>query len=215
MKEKVIWISIYEDNQDFLESLSALISVNAGMALAGTYNNCDQVEDNLRQLLPDVVLMDIDMPGTNGMEGLKRIKNSFPSVEVMMLTVFDDNEHIFECICHGASGYLLKKTPPAKIIGAIRDVMEGEVPMSAGIARKVLQFFPVLQRHQPHSGHTLSDREKEVLSHLVKGLSYKMIAAELNISIDTVRAHIKKIYEKLQVHTMTEAVVKAIHNRII
>jgi DNA-binding NarL/FixJ family response regulator len=158
--------------------------------------------------------MDIDMPVTNGVEGLKRIKLNFPSVEILMLTVFDDNEHIFECICNGASGYLLKKSSPAKIIDSLRDVCTGGAPMTASIARKVLQMFPKTSAASG-DGDSLSPREKDVLFHLVKGLSYKMIANELSIAHDTVRVHIKHIYEKLHVHTMTEAVAKAINERIV
>lgn len=158
--------------------------------------------------------MDIGMPGMSGIEGVRLLKSVFPQVDVIMQTVYEDDERIFQSIIAGASGYLLKKTPPAKILEAIKDIREGGAPMSASIARKVLTMF---QSPSPlkSSEYDLSEREKEVLGGLVKGLSYKMIADQCFISIDTVRSHIKNIYEKLHVHSKGEAVAKAMRNRLV
>jgi DNA-binding NarL/FixJ family response regulator len=158
--------------------------------------------------------MDIDMPAVNGVEAVKRIRNIYPKVPVIMLTVFDDNENIFNAICAGASGYILKRYASVEIPGAIRNVLSGGAPMTGTVARKVLQMIPIAKNSEGvKSDH--SEREKEILQHLVQGFSYKMIAANLTISLDTVRFHIKKIYDKLHVHSATEAVGKAIRDKII
>ena len=166
---------------------------------------------------PDVVLMDIDMPGMNGIDGVKNIRSVRPETHIIMLTVFDDNQRVFDAICAGATGYLLKRTPDEKIIDAIRDVQTGGAPMTSRIAKQVLQLFSVQQNSQQQStiDYQLTKRETETLSWLVKGYSYKMIAENMEVSIDTVRAHIKKIYEKLHVHSMNEAVAKAIRQKIV
>ncbi|MBL4586861.1 MAG: response regulator transcription factor, partial [Flavobacteriales bacterium] len=150
----------------------------------------------------------------NGIQGLKIIKQYRPETHVIMLTVFDQNEHVFDAMCAGANGYLLKKSPPAEIINAIDEVMTGGAPMTPAIAKKVLSFF-AQQNNVPKQENALTPKETEVLKLLVDGFSYKMIAAELEISIDTVRSHIKNIYRKLQVNSMTEAVAKAIRQRLV
>jgi DNA-binding NarL/FixJ family response regulator len=160
------------------------------------------------------VLMDIDMPVVNGLQGLAIVRKHFPEVHVLMLTVFDDNEHIFEAICAGAVGYLLKRTQPARLIEAIQDAHRGGAPMTSSIARKVLTMF-AKSNQKSDNQRNLTDREQEILALLVAGNSYKMIAAALRISIDTVRSHIKNIYEKLHVHSQTEAVAKAIREKLI
>lgn len=209
-----IRIALYEDNPDLRDSLSVLLKGTEGIELVGAFGNCEHVEAQMLQLKPEVVLMDIDMPVVNGLQGLRVVKERFPDVQVLMLTVFDDNEHIFEAICNGAVGYLLKRTPPARLIEAVQDAYQGGAPMTSSIARKVLQMFSTT--HQKSSKpHNLSERESEILGLLVAGNSYKMIAAALGISLDTVRSHIKKIYEKLHVHSQTEAVAKAIREKLI
>lgn len=209
-----IKIVLYEDNTDLREGLGVLLRGTNGFELIGAFPNCEFVEQEIGNLMPDIVLMDIDMPIANGIYGLKIIKDKYPQVNVLMLTVFEDNEHIFEAICSGAVGYMLKRTPPAKLLEAIQDAITGGAPMTSSIARKVLQMLPPQKRVSENS-HNLTEREREILNLLVKGNSYKMIADQCSISMDTVRSHMKKIYEKLHVHSQTEAVAKAIHNQIV
>lgn len=214
-----IKIVVYEDNPDLREGLSVLLKGSMGFELIGAFVNCEKVAEQMQELKPDVVLMDIDMPIANGIKGLKTIKQISPAINVLMFTVFEDNEYIFEAICSGAVGYLLKRTPPARLLEAIYDAHHGGAPMTSSIARKVLQMLPSQQNSMvklPYdNSHNLTERETEILSLLVKGNSYKMIADKCGISMDTVRSHIKKIYEKLHVHSQTEAVAKAIHERIV
>lgn len=205
-------ILLYEDNPDLRASLSQLLGTDAGLELTAALGNCTRAEEDMARFRPDVVLMDIDMPGCTGIEGLRRIKGVAPQIQVVMLTVFEENDRVFDAVCAGADGYLLKKTPPAKILEAVAEVRAGGAPMTPAIARQVLRLFPrPAPRQQPDEANgTLSAREQEILRLLVEGYSYKMIAADRGISIDTVRSHIKKIYEKLHVRSMTEAVSKAL-----
>lgn len=209
-----IRVVIYEDNIFLRNSTALLIRSSDQMQLMGAFENCDHVEEEMMELQPDVVLMDIEMSGTNGLEGLQIIHQHFPNIQVMMLTVFDDNDRVFEAICSGASGYLLKKTPPEKILEAIEDLYHGGAPMTSAIAKKVLQLFPKAPAKSDEL-NKLTSREQEVLQLLVNGNSYKMIASEMNITIETVRTYIKHIYEKLQVHSATEAIAKAFPGRKI
>jgi DNA-binding NarL/FixJ family response regulator len=209
-------VLVYEDNAALRTSLCQLLATSPGLELAGAFGNCLQTQVNIAGLYPDVVLMDIDMPGMSGIEGLKNIKALTPHVHVLMLTIMENNERVFEALCAGADGYLLKTTSPRKLVEAISDVCNGGAPMTPTIARQVLRRFnsgPAAGSSDP--AVALSTREKEVLGLLVEGYSYKMIAADLNISIDTVRFHIKKIYEKLHVRSMTEAVSKALRQGLV
>ena len=210
----MIRIVLYEDNPQLREGLSLLLNGSDGFEVIGAFKNCNNVREETSTLHPDVILMDIDMPGTNGIEGLKLIRQQNNAVKVLMLTVFDDNKNVFEAIKNGANGYLLKKTPPAKLLEYIQEAHTGGAPMSSSIATQVLKMFSQLHNQSGEEYH-LSDREKQVLQLLVNGYSYKMIAAEIFISIDTVRSHIKKIYEKLHVNSKSEAVAKAFKARIV
>jgi DNA-binding NarL/FixJ family response regulator len=208
-----ISVLLYEDNAKLRMGLSFLLDSTANIAFLGSFENCEDIENQTLTLKPDVVLMDIDMPIADGYFGLKTIRKHSENIQVVMLTVFDSDEHIFEALKLGANGYLLKTTPPAQIVEGILSVHEGGVPMSAAIARKVLTFMS--QKNTQSIDYQLTKREKEVLENLVKGLSYKMIAHQIGTGIDTVRAHIKHIYEKLHVHSQTEAVAKAINEKIV
>ncbi len=202
-----IKVIIVEDDQQVREGLRQLISGSDGYNCVAA---CTSAEEALVQVAlhqPAVVLMDINLPGMNGIECVVCIKNAWPGIQVMMLTVFDNTDEIFKSLTAGATGYLLKKTPPSKLLEAITELVNGGSPMSGEIARKGVQTFASPVRHSlPDSN--LTTREEEILSYLSKGFLYKEIAAELFISIETVRTHIRKIYQKLQVRTRTEALLK-------
>jgi DNA-binding NarL/FixJ family response regulator len=205
-------IVLFEDNDLLRESLQSMIAANAKLSCEGAYANVLQVETHVKQHHPDLIFMDIDMPGSTGIEAVKKIRAFNQSVPILMLTVFDDNQHVFDAICAGASGYLLKKHISTKLYTAIDELQEGGAPMSPSIARMVIAAM----HQKPKSNHyNLTPRENEILTSLSKGNSYKLIASEFDISMDTVRTHIKKIYEKLQVHSQTEAVSKAINERLV
>ena len=191
-----------------------LINGSDGFEVLASYKNCNNVVEELEAWKPDVILMDIDMPGINGLEGLKLIRRTNAEVKVLMLTVFDDNKNVFESLKNGASGYILKKTPPAKLLEYIAEAASGGAPMTASIATQVLKMFSEIQ-NPVYADYNLSEREKQVLQFLVNGYSYKMIAAEMFIAIDTVRSHIKKVYEKLHVNSKSEAVAKAFKDKIV
>ncbi len=194
--------------------MEALLSEQDDFVLVAQMPNAETVETDIRQLKPDVVLMDIDMPAVNGVEAVYRIRKIDEKLPVIMLTVFDDNENIFKAICAGASGYILKRYAAEEVPGAIRMVLAGGAPMTGTVARKVLAMVPQAKTTEQETIN-LSEKETLILQHLVNGFSYKMIAAEINISIDTVRFHIKKIYDKLHVHSATEAVSKAIKDKLV
>jgi len=210
----MIRVLIYEDNPQLREGLTMLIDGSDGFNVVASYKNCNNIIPELEAWKPDVILMDIDMPGVNGIEGLKKVREQNQDVKVLMLTVFDDNKNVFEALKNGANGYLLKKTPPAKLLEYIGDVASGGAPMTSSIATQVLKMFSEMPQ-QTNNEYNLSDREKQVLQLLVNGYSYKMIANDMFIAIDTVRSHIKKIYEKLQVNSKSEAVAKAFKDKLI
>ena len=206
-------VLIFEDNDYLRDSLSVMIGSNGQFKLLGAFADATKAADQVKELNPQVILMDINMPGTNGIEAVKEIRQTNSDTHIIMLTIFEDNQHIYDAICAGASGYLLKKNIPDRLLDSISEVLAGGAPMSPSVARIVVR-----QMQKPvtnNNTYGLTDRETGVLLLLSKGNSYKLIAAESNISIDTVRSHIKKIYEKLQVHSQTEAVIKAIHENLL
>lgn len=209
-----IKVLLYDDIQELRESLVILINNTEGFEVVGAFDNCSTAAKDIAALQPDVVLMDIDMPEMSGIEGIRQIRQYNTEVKILMLTVFDDNKHVFDAIMHGANGYLLKKTMPARLIEYIREAYEGGAPMNANIASQVLKMFASMQEPVP-GNYNLSLREKQILQSLVEGNSYKMVASELNISIDTVRSHIRNIYEKLHVNSKSEAVAKALKDRLV
>jgi DNA-binding NarL/FixJ family response regulator len=212
--ENRIRVLIYEDNTDLLYTLSKIVESGPNFILLGAFPNANNVLEEVKLHQPDVILMDIDLPVTTGKEALKKVKANYPEVDIIMLTVFDDNKNIFECILSGASGYLLKITSPEKIIEAINEVKEGGAPMTPQVAKKVLQLLPRASNEIKDSVH-LTPREVEVLTLLTKGYSYKMIANELNLGIETIRFYIKAIYKKLHVNSVSGAVSKAIKDRLV
>ncbi|MGI8634828.1 MAG: response regulator [Segetibacter sp.] len=210
----MIKLLVYEDNPQLREGLTMLINGSDGFEVLASFKNCNNVLAEIKMYNPNVILMDIDMPGTNGIAGLKQIRLVNTEVKILMLTVFDDNKNVFEAISNGANGYVLKKTPPAKLLEYIQEAQSGGAPMTSSIATQVLKMFSSFHSEKGEQ-YNLSEREKEVLSLLVNGYSYKMISAEMYIAIDTVRSHIKKIYEKLHVNSKSEAVAKAFKDKIL
>lgn len=209
-----IRVTIIDDHKSIRQGLQQLIGNTPGFFVAGCYADCDDIVKRIARDQPHVVLMDIQMPGINGIEGVRLIHESHPDVRIVMQTVFEDDDKVFAAICAGASGYLLKKSEPLRYIEAVREAYHGGAPMSPGIANRVLRLFREMSA-PPTGSEPLSEREKEVLHHLVKGLSYKQIAAECSVTYDTVRFHMKNIYSKLHVSSMTEAVAKAIREKLV
>lgn len=211
----MISVVVFDDNKDRLDSLKILINHTEGLECSGTFLNCHTVLEDIAETKPAVVMMDIDMPGINGIEAVKIIRDEHPQLPILMQTVFDDNERVFASICAGASGYILKKASPPQIVQAIHDVHEGGAAMSSSVARQVLKAFQTQMVLQTPANFDLTDREKEILGYLVKGLSHKLIANELFISVHTVNTHIRNIYEKLHVRSVSAAVAKAIREKIV
>lgn len=202
-------VIVFDDNKGRQEALKMLLDETEDMTCVGVFDNCAHALEDVATTQPDLVLMDIDMPKVNGIEGLKMIRQRFPDLVILMQTVFEENDKIFSAIRAGANGYILKKTTPSRLIEAIRDAYEGGAPMSPIIARKVMETFQQQPKSSTENRFDLSEREMEILNLLMKGLSYKMIADQKGISFHTVNGHCKKIYEKLHVHSATEAISKA------
>jgi DNA-binding NarL/FixJ family response regulator len=208
-EERLINVAIVEDDDDIRESLAVLIDETEGFTCRGRYPDCRSAMEGIDSDVPDVVLMDIGLPGMSGIEGIRRIKERHPNLDFIVLTVHQDDEIVFEALCAGACGYLVKETPASRILEAVREVRQGGSPMSTQIARMVTKSF------QKTSEHLLTPREVEVLAHLCKGKSYKTIGESLFISEETVRRHLKSIYKKLEVHSKSEAVAKALKGKMV
>jgi DNA-binding NarL/FixJ family response regulator len=208
----MIKVAIAEDNNTLRNSLENLFNRSEGLKCVASLSNVMNIVSELIKAKPDIILMDIGLPNISGIEGVRTVKMNFPDIQVLMFTVFEDEDTIFDAIRAGASGYLLKKTPPDEIIEAVQQLYEGGAPMSPGIARKVIQTFqsPNVSAVKDYS---LTAREKEILYSLVDGLSYKKIAEKYCVSISTVRTHICSIYNKLHVNSKSQAVAKVLQHK--
>jgi len=205
----MIEVSIVEDDPDIRESLALLINGTPGFKCISSFGTCEKAIKGIPKEIPDVVLMDIGLPGMSGIEGIKALKEKLPDLDIMVLTIQSDDKVVFDALCAGACGYMIKDTPPAQLLEAIQETRGGGAPMSTLIARMVVKSFQITQQT------SLTQRETEVLTHLCKGKSYKMIADDLYISEETVRRHIKNIYRKLEVHSKSEAVAKAFKEKLV
>lgn len=208
-------VAVFDDHSGRRGALEMLLNLQPDMRCSGTYPNCAGIETALRNAPPQVVLMDIDMPEVNGIEGVKILRRHFPDTLIIMQTVFDDDDNIFASILAGAHGYVLKSAPPDKLIDAIREVMAGGAPMTSSIARRTLELFRQKPPASETAVHNLSLRELNVLELLVQGYSHKMVAAELFISPFTVNNHVKNIYRKLEAHNASEVVAIALKRGIV
>jgi DNA-binding NarL/FixJ family response regulator len=209
-----IAVMIVEDQPRLRDGLALLIDTTPGYRTIGSFGSMEDALGRPGAPSPDVALVDIQLPGMSGIQGLPLLRQRHPGVQILMLTVQDNDDSVFEAICAGATGYLLKDTPPARLLEAVRELYDGGAPMSPGVARRVLAMFK-RPAPSPHDDHGLSPRELDVLRLLADGHSYKTAAATLDLSLDTVRTYIRRIYEKLHVHTKSEAVTKAIRHRIV
>jgi len=209
MSDETIHVAIVEDEDEIRELFEKIIDRSPGFSCKHVFKDCESVIEVIKVVKPDVVLMDIQLPGMNGIEGITVLKAAVPDTDFIMLTIRDEEEMVFQSLCAGATGYLLKETPPVKLLAAIKEVREGGSPMSPGIARKIALSF------QPASNNPLTNREQEVLTWLADGDNYSTISSKLFISGNTVRAHIKNIYRKLQVNSRAEAIRSAIKRKLI
>lgn len=209
-----IKVAIIEDRREIRDGLGMLISFTEGFECTGKYGSMEEALARIPHALPDVVLSDIGLPGMDGIEGIKRLKEKFPNLVILMLSVYEDNERIFEALCAGASGYLLKNTPPTKLLDGLREAVSGGAPMSPEVARKVITLFRDF-RPPETVDYDLKPHEVRLLKLLVEGHSYKSAAEKLNVSVNTISFHLKNIYDKLQVHSKSEAVAKALQHRLI
>jgi DNA-binding NarL/FixJ family response regulator len=208
----MIKVALVDDNHDLREGLQIVMKENSGeFECVGSFSDAETAARKIPDIKPEVVLMDINLPGMSGIECLKQLKGKMPGLDVIMLTVFADDDTVFDSLCAGACGYITKNASPEKILDAIRDVRDGGAPMSGRIARMVVSSFKM--NNDPAA--QLTDREREVLDQLCKGKSYKMVADALSITHDTVRHHIKNIYKKLEVHSVSEAILKTMKKKII
>jgi DNA-binding NarL/FixJ family response regulator len=209
-----IKVAIIEDRREIREGLAMLIGGTDGFRCTGSYRTMEEALDKLGFELPDVTLSDIGLPGMSGIEGVRILKERHPDLLVLMLTVYDDDERIFDAMCAGASGYLLKKTPPARLLECLKEAVSGGAPMSPEVARRVISLFREI-RPPERASYDLTPHETRLLKLFVDGHNYKTAAAELGVSVHTVSFHLRSIYDKLQIHSKSEAVAKAVRDRLV
>jgi len=212
-EQATIRAAIVEDQRDIREGLTMLINGTAGYRCAGSYRSMEEALDRIKADVPDVVLCDIGLPGMNGIEGIRILKERYPSLLLLMLTIYDDDERIFDALCAGACGYLLKRTSPSRLLECLKDAVTGGAPMSPEVASRVITLFREI-RPPERADYELTPHESRLLKLLVEGHNYTTAAEELGVSYNTVKFHMRHIYEKLQVHSKSEAVAKALRERL-
>jgi DNA-binding NarL/FixJ family response regulator len=209
-----IKVAIVEDRREIRDGLAMLIGGTEGFRCTGSFRSMEEALSKISFDVPDIVLCDIQLPGMSGIEGMRILKERYPTMLLLMLTVYDDDERIFDALCAGACGYLLKKTPPVRLLESLREAVAGGSPMSPEVARRVIALFRDI-RPPERADYELTPHETRLLKLLVEGHNYKTAALELNVSINTVSFHMRRIYEKLQVHSKSEAVAKALRDRLV
>jgi len=210
----VIKVAIVEDQHDIREGLASLIKYTDGYQCTGTFRSMEEALEKIRFDLPHIMLVDIGLPGMSGIEGIRLLKESYPQILLLMLTVYEDDEMIFDALCAGACGYLLKKTPPARLMESLNEAMSGGAPMSPEVARRVIKLFRQISPPDK-ADYELTPHELRLLKLLVEGHNYKTAAVALSVKVTTIAFHMRNIYEKLQVHSKSEAVSKALRNRLV
>jgi DNA-binding NarL/FixJ family response regulator len=210
----MVRVTVIEDRREIRDGLAALINGTEGYCCTAAFGSMEYALAGIAASLPDIVLVDIGLPGMSGIDGIRLLKERHPALQFLILTIYDDDERIFEALCAGACGYLLKRTAPARLLESLRELSEGGAPMSPEVARRVIRLFQEVRPPQ-HAAHQLTPHQTRLLKLLADGHNYKTAAAELDVTVDTVAFHLKHIYEKLQVHSKTEAVAKALRDRII
>ncbi len=210
----MIKVAVIEDRREIRDGLAALINGTEGYCCTGAFRSMEYALAGIGASLPDIVLVDIGLPGMSGIEGIRLLKERHPALQFLILTIYDDDERIFEALCAGACGYLLKRTAPARLLESLKEVSEGGAPMSPEVARRVIGLFREI-RPPKHAEHQLTPHQTRLLKLLADGHNYKTAAAELGVTVDTIGFHLRHIYEKLQVHSKSEAVAKALRDRII
>jgi len=208
---ETIKVAIVEDQREIREGLAQLINATPGYRCTGAYGSMEEALERLPKNLPDLLLSDIGLPGIDGIRGVGLLKERYPELVILMLTVYDDNERIFDALCAGACGYLLKKTPWVKVVESLKEAIDGGSPMSPEVARRVISLFREIKPPK-EADYQLTPHEVRLLRMLVEGHSYKTAAAELHVSVNTIKFHLRHIYDKLQVHTKSEAVAKALRH---
>ena len=212
--QHLIKTAVVEDIKDIREGLATLINFTEGFHCTGSYRSMEEALARMSDDIPDVLLSDIGLPGMSGIEGIRIIKERFPQMQILMLTVYDDDDRIFDALCAGASGYLLKRPPPAKLMESIREAMNGGGPVSPEVASRVIKFFR--EFHNPErEDYELTPHETRVLKLLTEGYNYQTAAEKLGVSYNTIKFHVSHIFDKLQVHSKSEAVVKAMRDRLV